>query len=76
MTKLQCQCCLCGKAITRNTVDPCAIVLIGNWAGPESEQAGQQFFCHVDCFKRAVWSNVPVEIEGLVADKLDGSEPQ
>lgn len=63
------QCCFCGEGVIETAVDPCAIVLVGNWAGPEQEQAEQQFFCHVACFKKAMWPNVPVEIEGLVADK-------
>ena len=67
--KHQYQCCFCGEAISESAVDPCAIVLVGNWAGPEPEQAEQQFFCHVACFKKAMWPNVPVEIEGRVADK-------
>jgi hypothetical protein len=63
------QCCFCGKGISESAVDPCAIVLVGNWSGPETEQAEQQFFCHVACFKKSLWPNVPVEIEGLIADK-------
>jgi hypothetical protein len=63
------QCCFCGEGISESAVDPCAIVLVGNWGGPEANQAEQQFFCHVECFKKALWPNVPVEIERLVADK-------
>jgi hypothetical protein len=41
------------------------VVLIGNWQQPESEQAEQQFFCHLVCFKKAVERYAPVEIEEL-----------
>jgi hypothetical protein len=69
MAKLKYQCCFCGQGISESAVDPCAIVLVGNWQSPEPEQAEQQFFCHVACFKKAMWPNVPVEIEELVSDK-------
>jgi hypothetical protein len=62
------QCCLCGEAISQSAVDPCAIVIIGNWAASESEQASQQFWCHVVCFRRALRDDRHVEIEELVAD--------
>src|SRR5438270_7025352 len=53
---LQYQCCFCGKGVTKaseggDPLDPCAIVLIGKWERPESEQGVQQFFCHVACFE-------------------------
>jgi hypothetical protein len=68
---LQYQCCLCGDGIEKSAegdgqVDPCAIVLIANWSKPEAEQASQQFFCHLACFKKTVWHNVPVDVELLV----------
>lgn len=61
-------CCFCGEAISQTAVDPCAVVIIGNWAASEPEQAAQQFFCHVACFRKAVRSDRYVEIEDLVAD--------
>jgi hypothetical protein len=67
--KHQYQCCFCGKTISESAVDPCAIVLVGNWRSPPQQQAEQQFFCHVACFKQAMWPNVPVEIERLVESK-------
>jgi hypothetical protein len=71
MKKLEYQCCFCGEGIGESAVDPCAIVLIGNWLSPVEKQAEQQFFCHVACFKEAMWPNVPVDIERLVADKQE-----
>jgi hypothetical protein len=69
MKKLKYQCCFCGESIYESDVDPCALILFGNWQAPEPEQVEQQFFCHVGCFKKSMWPNVPVEIEELVADK-------
>lgn len=70
MKRLEFQCCLCGEGIGTSLekwhrLDPCAVVLIGNWQQPESEQAEQQFFCHLVCFRRAVEVHAPVEIEQL-----------
>jgi hypothetical protein len=67
---LQYQCCLCGEEIDKSAdgqgpVDPCAIVLIANWSKPEAEQTSQQFFCHLACFRKTVWHNVPVGVELL-----------
>jgi hypothetical protein len=52
---LQYQCCFCGRGIAKSSeggdpLDPCAVVLIGKWERPESEQGVQQFFCHFACF--------------------------
>jgi hypothetical protein len=44
-------CCLCGEAIERSDVDPCALVLIPRWGRPN--EVSQQFFAHLDCFRRA-----------------------
>ena len=77
MEDLQFQCCFCGEGVSRSfakdeRLDPCAVVLIGNWQGPEDEQVTQQFFCHLSCFKKAMYPNVPVGIEDL-ADDSNGS---
>jgi hypothetical protein len=72
MKDLQYQCCFCGESIVQSQIDPCAVILVGNWQSSKpAEQADQQFFCHVACFKKAMWHNVPVEIEGLVADRIE-----
>lgn len=51
---LKFQCILCGQSIDRSSLDPCAIVLIANWQGPEDEQRVQQWFCHSRCFNERV----------------------
>src|ERR1044071_6508952 len=54
MKPIQCECCFCGEGIeglTGAPLDPCALVLVGNWQAAESEQLSQQFFCHLECFR-------------------------
>ena len=53
------QCCFCGKSVsagdaTAHPLDPCAVMLVGNWCAPESQQLTQQFWCHLACFKRSI----------------------
>jgi hypothetical protein len=65
------QCCFCGKAIEESpetSLDPCAIVVIGNWKRSSEEQVEQQYFCHLQCFKIAVEQHAPVDLEDLAAD--------
>jgi hypothetical protein len=70
---LQYQCCFCGEGVTKASeggapLDPCAVVLIGRWERPESEQGVQQFFCHVACFER-VSKHAAVERDVLAGDE-------
>ncbi len=46
-------CCFCGKAISKNQSITSISVTV-NWNRQESEQQDQQFFCHLDCFKKAL----------------------
>lgn len=67
-------CCFCGESIGESTqlfhrLDPCAIVLVGNWRGSRDEQIEQQFFCHLDCFRNAVDPQIPVALERLTPSK-------
>jgi hypothetical protein len=64
------QCCFCGEGISSgesaaDPLDPCAVVLIGNWLAPESHQLSQQFFCHLACFKRKITTPGYVEIDKM-----------
>lgn len=66
------QCCFCGEGIGESAdkfhaLDPCAIILIANWQKSHSEQAEQQYFCHLECFKRSVEAHAPVDVEDLAA---------
>jgi hypothetical protein len=46
-------------------LDPCAVLLIGNWQAAESEQLTQQFFCHVACFKSKMLDPTYLVIEEM-----------
>jgi len=51
------QCCLCKEGIDPGDAlgfDPCALIIVASWAKQQTEQRMQQFFCHFECFRRAV----------------------
>ena len=73
MENLQFQCCFCGEGIgvsedKFNPLDPCAVIVVANWQQAPSEQVEQQFFSHLECFKKSVENHAPVEIEDLIND--------
>ena len=73
--EFECQCCFCGDAIAEaaangHTLDPCAVIVIGKWKKSSDLQVEQQYFCHLDCFKRLVETHAPVELEELAAENL------
>ena len=65
---MQYLCCICGKPIEDSddlpgtSVDPCALILIAKWSGPEEGQEWEQYFCHLTCFKDAVKDHVDVTL--------------
>ena len=71
--KLKFQCCFCGEGIATDgnkfhALDPCALILVSNWEQAPSEQDEQQFFCHLECFKKTVESHAPIGIEEMGAE--------
>ncbi|MEH7355928.1 hypothetical protein V7150_20575 [Neobacillus drentensis] len=52
------QCCFCGEDIESNEADVSSLILITNWDKEDNQD--QQFFCHIECFKRRLAENVPV----------------
>jgi hypothetical protein len=51
------QCCLCGNPVSRgesHSVDPCCILLIGHADRERRDQKEQQFWCHAECFRKAL----------------------
>ena len=48
--RLRVACWYCEEAIEYDGFDPCAVILVTNWA-EESKQREQQFFAHADCFR-------------------------
>lgn len=67
-SEVECLCVFCGEAIRPTGFDPCQLVLITNWTEPREHQLEQVFFCHADCFRRAVPPNVPLGF-ATVGDK-------
>ena len=49
----QFMCFFCREGIEQQGDDPCAIVLVTSWTKPRKQQKEQQFWCHVECFRRA-----------------------
>jgi hypothetical protein len=59
MNKVVYKCCICNEGIGEDAqkahpFDPCAIILVGNWSKEREEQKAQQFFCHLECFRKLV----------------------
>jgi hypothetical protein len=52
--KIVYMCCLCTQEIERTDIDPCALIVVANWAGAEDEQRSQQLWCHGKCIEQAV----------------------
>jgi hypothetical protein len=73
MNEIGFKCCFCGKRIIETGVDPCALVLVGNFSSShQDEHVEQDFYCHLACFKKAVQPDIPVEIEDILADQRAG----
>jgi hypothetical protein len=70
MDSISYACCFCGESIDTDSkvsrgLDPCAVVVVANWRGPESQQLSQQFFCHLQCFKGKMNDETFMDIEGM-----------
>jgi hypothetical protein len=49
---LRLQCWYCEQEIAYEGYDPCAVILVTNWAGESrARQREQQFFAHAECFR-------------------------
>jgi hypothetical protein len=49
-----------GKPCT--DIDPCALIVITRFAGPEEDQDAEQFFCHLECFRKVVEPHAQVTL--------------
>jgi len=75
MEMLQFQCCFCGEGIGDSqgkfhSLDPCAVIVLGNWQQASPKQVEQQFFCHLERFKHKVENHAPVELEDLASETM------
>ena len=50
--RLRVACWYCGDEVRHEGFDPCAVVLITNW-DDEAKAREQQFFAHVECFRKS-----------------------
>jgi len=50
--RLRLQCWYCEEEIEYDGFDPCAVILVVNWADKEMERE-QQFFAHAECFRQS-----------------------
>jgi len=54
---LEYECCFCGLTVSSaeqsSPLDPCALILVGHFERPYSEQKEQQFFCHYQCARKS-----------------------
>ena len=51
------QCCICKETVNKDTaspLDPCGLILVSNIDLPRDVQKEQEFFCHLECFRRLV----------------------
>jgi hypothetical protein len=70
MREREYECCFCKKGIGpidghSHRMDPCALVIIGNWISPSEQQLSQQYFCHIECFKAQIGEKNPLYIEEI-----------
>jgi hypothetical protein len=56
------ECCFCGKTITANPPDPCALDLSTNFGRDREKRdaASQEMFCHATCLKVRLRPNFPL----------------
>jgi hypothetical protein len=54
--EIQYACCFCKKTVDsdQSGLNPCALILIGNFDSERNDQKEQQFFCHFECFRKLV----------------------
>ena len=45
---------LCGEGVDDGELDPCALIVVGKWRRPSTEQREQQFFVHGRCLGDAL----------------------
>lgn len=51
------ECCICKGTVNKDDaspLDPCSLFLVGNIDLPRDDQKEQEFFCHLECFRRLV----------------------
>jgi hypothetical protein len=54
-------CAFCGDSVETAHPDPCALIVVTNWRGPDEGQQEQQFFAHAACMLTSLHPEVAAE---------------
>lgn len=58
MKQIKISCCFCNTTIESSEINPCEIILLSNWDKSKEKQHAQNFWCHYECFKEKLNSNI------------------
>jgi hypothetical protein len=58
-------CVFCGDEVSDVGIDPCAVVVVSRWRGPQEQQREQKFFTHAECLRIRLHPDVAPHAEVL-----------
>jgi hypothetical protein len=58
-------CAFCGAGIEEAGLNPCALMVVSGWAGPEDDQLEQQLFTHAECLRSRLHPDVAAHADVL-----------
>lgn len=64
-------CCFCNEGVRSNQYDPCDLLIATNWDKPKNRQHDQSFWCHLECFRKALHKDIK---QHLLVDLLSCQE--
>jgi hypothetical protein len=62
MDKQKYQCCFCGDSIIPNQLAVTGLTITTNWEKESGLQQEQQLFCHLECLRENLSTNVPLYV--------------
>lgn len=68
MIELKYRCCFCNNMIKSTEVDPCDLNILINIDKPKDKQDNQTFYCHINCFREKLHTDI---LKMLVVDFVD-----
>jgi hypothetical protein len=66
-------CCFCNESIKITNIDPCDIDILINWDKSKEKQHNQTFWCHLECFREKLHTNIRIH---LMVDLLAGDDEE
>lgn len=51
-------CCFCNKNVESDAINPCDINILSNWDKEKNKQHNQTFWCHYECFREKLHTDV------------------